>query len=390
MRSEAEAAILKLKKAELPVDLVTAFLEASRLPGQSTPRLVRRIVESSFNAQSMPLDEFFRYGMHRPQLTDAECRAYLSRSAVNRFNSMLNGPPEASETVTLRNKLKSAAILKAAGVPVARVRAIYPGNPDHLGARILHSAADIADFLTDKDNMPCFGKPVYDAFARGIIAIDGPVGDGRLQLMDGRVVRADRLADEIVATYGQGYMFQDMLRASASIRHLSGPVLPILRVYSIWIANDARPVYAVLRMPAVGEISDDTKLKGSVRLHLDLATGRVLRAQDMGEFAGADANTAPATGVPFAGQRLADWDAMMDIAVAVHRQFPRQRSIGIDIAPSDQGVIVNEANAGAFHVTYQAVSLEGLLNPRFNVLFREALAERGIRKPPPGVPWPRG
>jgi hypothetical protein len=382
--------VLRTHAVRHGADVSASFRAASALPGHSWSRLIRRLVRSSFNQQSVGPDEFFLFGMHRPDMTDAECRAFLGRPAMMRFNRFLNGPAEEGSEAILRDKLQTAAILAAAGIPVARVLAIHPGSAHAPGSRTLETAADIVNFLLDPGNGPMFGKPVYGAFSLGVVAIDGPVGGGKLQLSDGRTVPADQLAAEIVRTYGRGYMFQDLLRSSAAVRHLSGPVLPGLRIYSLWIGGDARPVYAVMRMPEVGEVAEDTRSQGGVRFLLDLATGEILRTKAMGASAGPAALIAPVTGTQLDGQRIPDWDQVLAVAKSVHRQFPQQRSIGIDIALSDHGLIVNEANASPLHATYQAVGMEGLLNPRFAPLFREVLAERGIRKPSRGVPWPAG
>jgi hypothetical protein len=369
-------------------DLSAALSVASALPGQSMPRLLWRLFRSHFSAQAIGLEEFFLFGLHRPGLTEAERKAFLGRPAMARFNSFLNGPADATSEAVLRDKLLTARVLSAAGIPVARVRAVYPGSADAPGARSLTTAADIVQFLLEPGSGPMFGKPVHGAFSLGIVAIDGPAGDGKLQLSDGRVVRAAQLAAEIVQTYGRGYMFQDLLRSSHRVRHLSGPVLPGLRIYSLWLRGDSLPTYAVMRMPEVGEVAEDSRSQGGIRFVLDLATGEILRTKAMGATADATGPADPQTESQLFGQRIPDWDQILEIARSVHRQFPNQRSIGIDIALSDHGIIVNEANASPLHETYQAVSMEGLLNPAFAPLFREVLAERGIHKAPPGVPWP--
>jgi hypothetical protein len=390
MVNDGAKPILRTHKAAHGFDLSGSLSAASRLPGQSWPRLLWRLIRSSFNKQAIGLEEFFLFGMHRPNLTSAECQAFLGKSAMIQFNRFVNGPADVSSETTLKDKLLTATILAAAGIPVARVRAIYPGNANTLGSRILETKADIVDFLLSPENGPIFGKPVYGAFSLGIVAIDGPAGGGKLHLSDGRTVPAEQLAAEIVRHYSRGYMFQDLLRASPQVRHLSGPVLPGLRVYSLWIGGDSRPVYAVMRMPEVGEVAEDTRLQGGVRFLLDLATGEVLRTKAMGASSGPSTLIGPVTGTQLDGQRIPDWDQILAVAKSVHRQFPTQRSIGIDVALSDHGLIINEANASPLHATYQAVSMEGLLNPKFAPLFREVLAERGIRKPSRGVPWPAG
>ncbi len=368
-------------------DLGQAFVWAAGMPGQNSLRMVWRLFQCMRAPQRLTPSDFFRMGLYRPELTRNDLRAYLGGSATARFNRLLNGPNTENETAALNDKLETSARLVATGVQVAEVRAVFPGRISWPGAEKLESVDDMVAYLLRPDSTPCFGKPIFGGLCRGVVAIEAAVGEGRLLLGDGRVVDATRLAAELIAAYGKGYMFQELLRASDDIRPLSGPVLPVVRVYSLWVSGDARPVYAVLRLPSPGSMSDDDAKPGCIRLLVDLKTGAILRGQDMAKEFG-EPVTVSALGEPFAGKRIADWQHVIDTSVAVHRQFPRHRSLGIDLGLSHRGVVVNEANASPVHLTYQLTGPGGLLNAELRPIFREVLAERGVTKPQPGTPWP--
>lgn len=392
MKAEGSAVspILRVVKSEFRVDLAQAFSTAARQPGQSAGRLAKLIWRSRFSNQMLTPRDFFLCGLHRPGLSDAFCASFIGSRAANRFNAMLNGPDSENESRRTGNKLHTAAVLEAAGLPVAAMRAVFPGGGRFDRGRVLKSAADIAAFLLAEGNTPCFGKPVRGAGCKGAISVEGAVGDGRIALGDGRIVAAADLAAEIVANFSDGYLFQDLLRAGPEISGLSGPVLPNFRVFTLRLKGAMVPVYADLRLPAAGAMVDGDGWGRNVRLKLDIETGEVLRAQDMTQFSGSDLAASPVTGQPFKGYRVPGWASLLKLAADVHAQFPLQTAAGSDIGFSDQGFVVNEINSKPAHLNFQIVSMEGLLNPRFNPLFRAALAERGITRPQAGVPWPAG
>ena len=380
-----ELPILRTARVPVKVDLARAFLAASGQPGQTGWRVFRRILRCRTGAQSITPLEFFRYGLHRPGLTDADCAAYLSDVAVTRFNTLLNGPADQNDTARLCDKLVTGQILTAAGLPTAATRAVYRAEPD---PGDLRTAADIAAFLLAPGHTPCFGKPVFGSLSMGVVSVEQALDAGHVLLGNGRSVAASALAAEIVAHYPAGYVFQDVLRAGPGVRHLSGPVLPSIRICSLWLQGGPVPLYAAMRLPAAGAMSDDGGSGRNARLHIDVQTGAVIRGQDMHRFSGVDLAKTPVTDVPLAGQAIPDWATILALACDAHRQFPRHCCIGTDIAPSDQGFVINEVNANPLHMTYQVVSKRGILNDTFRPLFRAALAERGIVRAKSGVPWP--
>ncbi len=383
MTAEVPAPILRTVKPKLRVDFARAVIGATRQPGASGRWLLRRVLRCRLSAQKLSSEEFFRFGLHRVTVTDGERATFLGDTAMRRLNTLLNGPPEENDTELLMDKLRTSEVLRAAGLPQARELATY-----HPQTGTLRSAEQIAAFLLAPGNTPTFGKPVHGSSTLGVAAVERVVGDGTVELGDGRIVAAAALAAEIVASYGLGYVFQELLRASDAIRPLSGPVLPTLRVATLRMKGTPVPIYAALRLPAPGAMADDGGAGGNARLHLDVATGAILRGQEMTRFGGTDMLITPVTGLALKGQSVPDWPEVLRLSVAVHRQFPRHTIVGTDIALSDRGLLVNEANAHPHHMTYQMVSNSGLLNEKFRPLFRAVLAEKGITAPPRGTAWP--
>jgi hypothetical protein len=382
--------ILITGKPSRQVDYVGAFFDAARLPGQSPLRLGRRLLRCTMSPQYLTVPTFFRLGLYRPEMSGPEVAAFIGGVSNYRFNRLLNGPSSENETEALKDKLETAHRLALAGIPTAKVLAVYPGHHRSGAATVLTSASEIEAYLLRPESTPCFGKPILGGAGNGVVAIEGSPENGNLLLGNGRVISAAALAQEIVGHYSKGYMFQELLRASDEVRALSGPGIPSVRIYTLWLEGGPRPLYASARLPAPSAMSDDDAIPGIARLHLDLETGAILRAQDNDKDAGHSVTLAPVTGIRLEGQAFPDWQRTVATAVETHRQFPKHRAVGVDLAPTDRGLIVNEANATPGSKNYQLASLIGMLNPKFSPLFRQALAERGVKRPVRGVPWPSG
>jgi hypothetical protein len=375
--------ILRTSKPKPSINLASAIALAMTEPGLSGLRMVKRMISCKFSLQMLTPVEFFRYGLYRPSLSDAECQAFLCDRAMWRLNALLNGTEDQNDTTVLMDKLATARILDAAGLPQAVELATY-----HPETGTLRSAADITAFLLTPGNLPLFGKPVHARSTLGVAAVERVVDKGRVELGDKRVVSAAQLAAEIVAHYSKGYVFQELLRASDAMLPLSGPVVPTLRVTTLVLGGTPVPIYAALRLPAVGAMADDGLSGENARLHLDVHSGAVLRGQNMSRFCGSDLEVAPVTGLPLKGAVVPDWPAVLKLSVEVHQQFKRHTCVGTDIALSHRGLIINEANAHPHHMTYQMVSSRGILNDELRPLFRQALAEKGVTSAPKGTVWP--
>ena len=84
--------------------------------------------------------------------------------------------------------------------------------------------------------------------------------------------------------------------------------------------------------------------------------------------------TAPVTGAQLAGAVLPDLPRALELALEVQQLLPSHGVLGIDIALTDEGPMLNEVNGNPHHSLYQRASARGLLNPDFRPLIDEALA----------------
>jgi hypothetical protein len=86
---------------------------------------------------------------------------------------------------------------------------------------------------------------------------------------------------------------------------------------------------------------------GGVAAHVDLETGRLSAATDLGRCAAVGwRGVHPATGAAIAGRRLPCWPQTKALAIAAHRAFADHVLVGWDVAVLADGPCIVEGNSG--------------------------------------------
>jgi hypothetical protein len=357
--------ILSTPPAGRRLDLAAALAYAAQRRGVSTLRIA---VESALLARGrggLPTEDYFLTGAWQPGLSWAERRAFLGAHRYVALNSALNPPAPGGPGTALQDKLDCHARFTAAGLPQPRILAVAAAGRPATGAEWLASPQATQDFLARPDALPCFGKPVHGSQSLGGVSILAPAGPGRVLLGNGREAGIADLAGEIWRDFPKGFLFQELIRPHPALAALTGPVIGSLRLATI--LPDAQPelLYAVLRGPAAGAMVDSSTGPLGSYIAVDVATGRVIRAQDRRQMGGVDLAKSNLTGADWPGAQLPDFGRAVEIALAAHAAFGEYGIVGSDIFLSDRGPLITEINGNPHHSPYQQAHARGILNPDF-------------------------
>jgi Sugar-transfer associated ATP-grasp len=166
----------------------------------------------------------------------------------------------------------------------------------------------------------------------------------------GRVVGWDELAAELAADRWSGYLVEQRVRPHPDLERTSGcAVVHTLRMVTLR-EDDAPPrlIGARLRIPA-GHLPVDSfragrsgNLVAEVRPDGTLALPFGPRA---GGFGLQPVPRHPLTGAPLEGLPVPGWDEARALAPRAAAAFAPLRAMGMDIAPTDAGPVLIEANA---------------------------------------------
>jgi Sugar-transfer associated ATP-grasp len=348
-------------------------LAATGGPGPLSQAL--SLLRLAYGRHKIRPEEYFTYALWRADRGRKFLEQFLPNRRTKDFNDSLKMPARGVADDVINDKIATEAILTARGLPVAATRALYLGNStpaDLPGLRLLRSTGDITAFLSDPANLPAFGKPRADSFARGAAVIEGHAAPGTLRFLTGQQVPIAALAAEIVQDWAQGYMVQPFYQCEASLRRHVGPAMASVRVVTLLTDRGAEPWYAVIRLPAKSAMhdgdADDLRIWGLI----DLGTGQITKLRNLRDPQSPDLTHGNDPDAPFLGFRLPDWDTALDICCKAHDSFPGNGCIGWDVFLTAEGALLNEANSNPGHL-YQVAAQRPLLNPDMRPTYDRAL-----------------
>jgi hypothetical protein len=142
------------------------------------------------------------------------------------------------------------------------------------------------------------------------------------------------------------YVLQRRLSNHPDLLELSPVGLCTVRVVTFRSrgGGDPRILLCAFRIPRSGDIADNFA-RGGLACTIDMDTGTLGIAvlKDL-HHAHLDLDRIPDTGAKVSGRVLPCWDAVKALAVRAHDCFPQFPSVGWDIAITDHGPVVLEAN----------------------------------------------
>lgn len=359
-------------------DISEALTRVMRQGGPGAWRQVWQILRLRLGFRGMNMADYYDFGLWRPKEGPVLRRELLPAARVRAFNDALRMPGHGPDDAAIDDKLATAAILSARGLPVTPTLAAYvaPGDEAPLppGVRPLRTAAEIADFLRAPGTWPLFGKPRRDSFARGAAGITGVSADGAaLNFLDGQSVPVAGLAHEIARDWATGYLFQPFARMPAAMQHHLGPAMASVRIATLLTDRGVEPWYAVLRIPAKRAMHDGDARSMRVWGLVDLDSGRLLRLRNL-----KDPNTPDVThwldpDTPLLGLELPHWAQAVAAVRAGHESFGANGILGWDVFLTEDSVLLNEVNANPGPV-YQNAAARGMRNADMMPAYDRALA----------------
>lgn len=355
-------------------------------PGSWTQ--LRQIIGLWLRMKGFKAEEYYTYGLWRRDLPPTFLREFQTGGTRTAFNHAILMPGRGHPREALDDKVATATILRARGLPVIPTLAAFGPATDDPDILHLADGADIARWLSEAAALPVFGKPRFGSYALGAAAITGHDGAGNLRFLNGRNVPAAELGAEIEADWARGYIFQPFCRCAAELRSHVGEAMASIRICTLRTANGIEPWYGVIRIPAQKAMHDGDAKGPRIWGLIDIGTGRILRLAEL-----RDPMAGPITHVfnpetPFLGATLPHWRQAVEACIAGHEAFEGNGVIGWDVFLTDEGALLNEANHNPGHL-YQVAAGRGLRNPDLEPAYQRALAYARAINAEDGVSQPR-
>lgn len=300
---------------------------------------------------------YYRFRLYRPDLL-SQAEHVLMRNQTDGFVYPLLQAAQNAKAQPLRDKLGFAEFCAANGLPhvptilaFARRKELRPSRPSK----------------EPSDDIDLFVKPIHGS--RGTRAeLWRHTGGRQYRSADGRQIdRQGLLAHVAALSKDRSMLVQPALRNHPALLDLTSGALCTMRLVS-WRneAGEFEVTNAILRMPVDPASSVDNFHAGGIAAPIDLATGTLGRATDLGQAADIVWHDVhPFTGAAITGRALPMWRDTLDLAKRAHRAFHRHIVVGWDIAVLETGPCLIEGNESPGVGTLQRAAGVPLGNQRF-------------------------
>ncbi|WP_162918807.1 sugar-transfer associated ATP-grasp domain-containing protein [Taklimakanibacter deserti] len=211
------------------------------------------------------------------------------------------------------------------------------------------------------------------------------VGDGRYRNSKGEALRRPDLLRWIAQqSLGQDFVVQPRLVNHPLLKDISNDALATVRVLT---CRDEKGGFeatnAAFRMAIGANSVVDNFHQGGLAAPVDLATGRIGLASDMGVRPHVGwRDTHPVTGIAFIGRTLPFWADVLELARRAHAAFPQRTAIGWDVAMLEDGPCIIEGNGKPDLDIHQRVERRPLGDQRIAELLafnlRKRLTQPGV------------
>jgi glutathione synthase/RimK-type ligase-like ATP-grasp enzyme len=329
-----------------PAGYLTVSKEISRQAGLSVPLVLGRILLSkAFFGLSA-----FDYGLYRlGDKSIREVRQYLTKKQSTKLFDVVN-PLQHRRAVD--DKLLFNRLCRDKDIPTPDVLAVLSRDGMAEGAlRVFPDFGTLASFYASEQRLDLILKPRSDSLGTGVRFVSFQCG--RAIDIDGRPIDLQPFIDELhVDMQRDQYLVQPFLRSHPDLAGLSsGPALGTIRVLAFSDQGKCRIIYAVMRIPAAGNVHDNFSAgaSGNLIAAVHPSTGKLSRA--WGRKHGSSSRLLdsfarnPVTGTSIEGVQVPMWQEVHAVLSRATTAFSQLPCLGWDLAITGQSVIVIEANS---------------------------------------------
>jgi hypothetical protein len=323
-----------------------------------------------------PTEYYETYELFRDDLSWEEKTAYLSR---NQF-AILDGRLNPKKNVGVLNKLVFKIFAQKFGLPVAKMYGLFDTHFGYTsGGEKLSTCEELERFLDNPEMKEFLFKPISADKAQGIIIcgkeagklVELGVGEIDIKTLYQRLcdshhsgfkhvadswlveerVRPHPWFDRYSSTYTHHYRIVTFLTSTGEVEYLGA---------SMGIGISGSYLHRSGLLGLGSGFSDDGALTAAVR------TGpKGIEYLD----------NHPETGERITGEHPPGYDEAIKLARKAHTYFPHLRAIGWDIAPTEGGLVIFEANHYWNWEKFQRANRRGLIKGSLAKELPEILAQ---------------
>lgn len=277
-------------------------------------------------------DSYFRFGMFVDDFGDInKMLSFVPQEAYSRY--ALQG--EQKYNVIIDDKILFHDLMTYYGVPVPERFFTYRGGVFMRNSTIL-SEMEIDNILGSAVDERIFVKRYTGGAGSGISVLTRNI-DGNYVDSNNHIVTASYIRNR----YNEDYIFEKQIVQSEEVAKFNADSVNTIRV----LTYNNKIVSASIRFGGKGDFIDNVS-KGGVAVSIDIRTGKLgsfgMRMYDINHY-----YEHPDSNLKFKGEYIPQWFRVKELIMDIMVKFPYFKSVGFDIAITDNGPVIVEINTGA-------------------------------------------
>lgn len=280
-------------------------------------------------------------------------KKFLSIRSLRHVQIKLN-PPDLGFLID--NKIEYYIRCLQHGLRSPKIWAIICGNSHRIGqipqgTRVITDKKQLFNFMqSQEEHQDLIIKPAKGLGGEGLISlIINP--DGVFDALD-RLIPIEEIYHHCFLEYqNEPFIVQERLKPHPDLKSLMpGRSLGCFRINTYFSEPKPSVLFVFIKIPARNNITDTfhSGTTGNLIAQVDITTGKIGKAwgkrPDKDTIFLSEYTAHPTTGVALKGFRIPQWDAILKTAIRGAQAFPEFKIIGWDVALSENGIFLIEAN----------------------------------------------
>ena len=270
------------------------------------------------------------------------------------------------------DKLILNSYLKDSGLPAPSTLAVLGANIPNIHETILNSWEEFRTWIS-LGQEDIFIKPVSGICGAGALSLGKIVDNHSLkwqQLPLDTSIDLRGIKRHISESNYYNFIIQKRLLPSKQLSSFSENVLQTVRILTLYSKNNVSVIAAALKISSGLSPVDNLLAGKNLIAPVDLETGTLGRAVYLRGDQPRYTDVHPISSAPIKGVRIDHWDDIIAVTQKAARCFPWFRSIGWDIAITEDGPVIIEPNYWSDMGLLQLSHRRGMLSwPEFRSFF---------------------
>lgn len=309
--------------------------------------------------------DYVKYGLYDNDRFSAEDKARFISERIHW--PVINACCDTTWRAATEDKWLASRIMAGSGIRqpetvavVDRSRRSYPGVPK------LSTSEALRDFLAGRDRLPLFGKLNEGLRSHGVIRIEAADAAGVEINGQGRFDYQSFMEQILGDT---AFLLQRVECNHPDLERFAD-ALATVRICVLRMDSAVTIPFAVLKLPAHGNVADNFWRPGNLVCNLDTASGEILNVRGKGAIEPVELTEHPVSGEAMVGQRVPMWAEVVATALAASDVFDPIRYQSMDIAVTQEGPVLIEINSGGSFELIQLARGAGFLTDEVIELFK--------------------